>query len=85
MFYLLKSEASILLFGILLHGKFCLFSLTGHGIIYLHKLWLMELILYLGYSSKLLYSISQAILSLASGMLSVGSCVYVCCTFSLPG
>ena len=37
--YLLESEASISLFGILLHGKFCLFSPIDHVIIYLHKLW----------------------------------------------
>lgn len=59
-------------------------SLVMESFIYIsYGSW--KLILYLGYSSKLLYSISQAILSLASGMLSVGSCVYVCCTFSLPG
>ena len=38
-FYLLQSEASISLFGILLHGKFCLFSPIDNVIIYLHKLW----------------------------------------------
>ena len=38
-FYLLQSEASISLFGILLRGKFCLFSPIDHVIIYLHKLW----------------------------------------------
>ena len=38
-FCFLESEASISLFGILLRGKFCLFSPIDHVIIYLHKLW----------------------------------------------